>query len=518
MERKNRIEIALHRASKWILNLQCEDGGFPFSSRERTSAGAWPTSQAISALLSYDSAFLPSIDKSLEWLQRTHTDYTWGPMKRGTELMESTVWVALAFKIANDIRGDYFSTLKKIITKMEMSVNDDGGWGSWKGDASRTIITSNILTLFRQLNLSKTDLNDQAYCNAAIHFLLGRQNSDGGWGFRSEENSNVLSTAYALIALSGIASCNDMILRGIEWLVAEKRKRHRSDEQLFKQESIWREDNIQRWSYFELPVLLDALALSSKGFEVFSDLRYLLSLQEADGSWINPDEPYLAFHTYLTVYFLAKIAELIDLDQFERYCNTLDLIQNQEHDSLLLASRNKLKRLILEDALRVNEDGFVLSSGSKSKFYYDLKKVLLDPVSISLIGKIIWEKIKFYSIDSIGGPESGAIPIATAVARESYEANMPLNAFFVRKAPKAYGTRVWLEGKINRGDRVILVEDVVTSGGSLEKAIQRLQEYNCKIQRIIAIVDREEGAAERFSRMGIEFDRLFRHSEFEVML
>ncbi len=435
----------------------------------------------------------------------------------GIPQIESSVWVAIAFEKINSIENKYGAFLDKTLLNIIKSANADGGWGSWKDDRSRIIVTSLVLLLLRRINSIGTKENLETIFKTGCDFLIKSQNQDGGWGFRPYESSNGVATSYALAALAGSQEFESSVLKGLEWAESEKRKYY-SSKIFFKHESIWRETGIHRWSYFVLPLLTHAFTLNNKTFEIFKDLKYLLDIQQSDGSWIDTDEPYLTFHTYLTTYFLSDLRERLNLQQFEKYCDAIKIIQKDEFESLLSANRNKLKRIILEEALKISKEGFLLSSGKKSTYLYDLKKVLLDPTSISIIGKIIWELIKHEELNAIGGPETGAIPIATAVVRESYESNKNIQAFFVRKEPKKHGTKHWIEGNLNYGDKVIVLEDVVTTGGSLLKAISKLEEYNCKILKVFCIVDREEGAAEKFSTLGIKFESLFKHSDFKIIL
>jgi len=515
---KSGIEKALNKGASWILSLQDQDGGFPFSFHDKVSIGAWPSSQAVAALLSLDPSMISELIKSLHWLQKTHQDFVWGSMKKGSKLLESTIWVAMAFLVANEIDENYEREVFNISDQIIANANNDGGWGSWKDDKSRIVISSQILSMFRQIMSHSASDKIQNSVNSAIDFLRKVQNADGGWGFSPSEKSNEVATSYALIGLSGVEICQDMIAKGIEWLEAEQTTHDRSRSNMFKREAVWRDDGIQRWSHFPLPIKLYALALNDPSTKWYKDLRYLLDIQESNGTWVDPDEPFLAFHTYISVYFLSKIKDLISLSQFERYCQLMDQIRREERASILVANRNKVKQIIMEDGLVFSESGFTLSSGEKSNYYYDIKRVLMNPVSVSLIGKLIWEEIRYDVPDAIGGLESGAIPMSISVVKESYESGQPIRAFFVRKSPREHGTKRWLEGNVFRGDRVIILEDVVTTGGSLIKTIERLKEHGCEISRIICIVDREENGRKRIESMGIKFESLFKHHEFEELV
>lgn len=136
-----------------------------------------------------------------------------------------------------------------------------------------------------------------------------------------------------------------------------------------------------------------------------------------------------------------------------------------------------------------------LASGKKSKFYLDGKQVTLHPQGIYLVSKVIFAMIHGTQADAIGGPTLGADPIAASVALLSSQSGHPLNAFIVRKEAKSHGTQKMIEGPaLKEGDKVIMVEDVVTTGGSVLKAIQEVEKLKAKVVKVICLVDRHEGA------------------------
>lgn len=152
---------------------------------------------------------------------------------------------------------------------------------------------------------------------------------------------------------------------------------------------------------------------------------------------------------------------------------------------------------------------FKLASGRMSRYYIDCKKVTLDPKGATLIGRLIFERIKRLHPQGIGGLTLGADPIALAVAVTSYLKGQPIPAFIIRKEPKGHGSRAWIEGNLPRGAKVVVVEDVVTTGGSTIKAIERLKAYGCKILKVLALVDRQEGGRERIAASGHPLEALF---------
>lgn len=156
--------------------------------------------------------------------------------------------------------------------------------------------------------------------------------------------------------------------------------------------------------------------------------------------------------------------------------------------------RNELLKLVKEKAVRKGK--FILSSGKTSDYYLDGKQVTLDPQGLFLLGKAILSMLHGVQVDAIGGPTLGADPIAAAVALLSSQTGKPLKAFIVRKEEKKHGTQKKIEGpELSPGDRVVVVEDVITSGKSVKEAIEALEELKCRVVKIICLVDREEGAA-----------------------
>ncbi len=505
-------------AIQWIFSMKASDGAFLLTAKDPLSSGAWPTSQAICAILASEDKLIDQIRDSLLWLQNRQKDGFWGPMQKGFQFNDSTVWTLLAFNLAHAITKEYEALLTESVSKLIKNINDDGGWGSWKYDQSRIVITSLIMILFNSLHTGKEANLVVAARNRAINFLLDCQNPDGGWGFRSSYDSNPVATSYVLIALSQQESAKAQIIDGVQWLEEEKRRIFNDNYELFKHESVWRADAIQRWSYFSLPLIAYALVFNGHSYSGYKVIRKLILEQRQNGSWIDPDEQYLNFHTYTTSYFLNQILKLLDVSHFERYLNTIEIINKEEYESILLANRSKLKRIILEDAFQYSDNGFALSSGKTSHFFYDLKPVILNPLTITIIGRIIWEMIKNESVNAVGGPETGAIPIAMSVVRESLGQGGELKAFYVRKKPKPHGTKRWIEGNLNRNDKVILLEDVVTTGSSVLNAIDKLLEHGCIVKKVISIIDREQGGAGKIKSKGVDFLSIFKHSDFKGAL
>jgi orotate phosphoribosyltransferase len=179
----------------------------------------------------------------------------------------------------------------------------------------------------------------------------------------------------------------------------------------------------------------------------------------------------------------------------------------------------KLKKVIMKKAIRrrlPSQEAFRLASGDTSDFFFDCKLVTQDPEGISLVAEIIFDRIKDYRLDRIGGIQTGAIPICTAVAQLSYIKRQPIPAFWIRDKRKDHGTKKWVEGGLKRKDRVVIVEDVTTRGNSVMEAVKAVREFDCEIVELITIIDRNKGAKEKFEKMGIQFTTLFKLSDFDI--
>lgn len=182
----------------------------------------------------------------------------------------------------------------------------------------------------------------------------------------------------------------------------------------------------------------------------------------------------------------------------------------------MFSPREELKALIIEKALKFGD--FTLTSGAKSSYYIDGKQVTLDARGARLVGKVILELIEDLDVDAVGGLTLGADPIATAVAVVSDELNKPIPAFIVRKGAKAHGTMKRIEGPIAPGSRVIIVEDVVTKGGSSLEAAKAVVAEGHAVVKIICLVDRVQGGREAIENAGYDFEPVFDISELGVKL
>jgi orotate phosphoribosyltransferase len=177
-------------------------------------------------------------------------------------------------------------------------------------------------------------------------------------------------------------------------------------------------------------------------------------------------------------------------------------------------------RLIELIKLRSFQEGpeFKLASGKTSTFYFNMKPTMLDSEGAYLVASLILDQLERTDADLIGGLEMGAVPIASSVAAVAFTEGRKLSAFFVRKQAKEHGTQSLVEGLAKgesmAGKKVVVVEDVTTTGGSALKAAEALKAAGAEIVRVITIVDRLDGAAEAFAAAGIEFAPLLTLADF----
>jgi orotate phosphoribosyltransferase len=176
--------------------------------------------------------------------------------------------------------------------------------------------------------------------------------------------------------------------------------------------------------------------------------------------------------------------------------------------------KNRLIELIIEKAFKYSEEPiFRLVSGRMSNYYFNCKAVTLHPEGAYLIGNIIFDLMKDLQVKGIGGLTLGADPIAYAVAYTSYLKGKPIEAFVVRKTSKSHGTMQWIEGNIKKGDRVVIVDDVITTGKSTIEAITRAKEAGLEILKVIALIDRQEGGREAVEELGFKLDSVLTREE-----
>ncbi|MFC1986887.1 orotate phosphoribosyltransferase, partial [Chloroflexota bacterium] len=148
---------------------------------------------------------------------------------------------------------------------------------------------------------------------------------------------------------------------------------------------------------------------------------------------------------------------------------------------------------------------FTLASGKKSSYYFDAKKLTLSPEGAYWVAKTMFDELVKIGVDAVGGVPVGAYPIVAAIALLSYQEGKPIPSFIVREEAKEHGTKRKIEGHLKEGSRVAIVEDVVTTGGSVSKVIEAVEAVNCKVVQVIALVDRHEGGSDRLKKEGYDF-------------
>ena len=170
------------------------------------------------------------------------------------------------------------------------------------------------------------------------------------------------------------------------------------------------------------------------------------------------------------------------------------------------AMKEKLIEMIKEKALLTGE--FTLASGRKSSYYLDLRRLTLDSLAAALIGKLIFERYEILDYDAFGGPAVGAVPIVGAVLNHAGTHGIDLKGFFVRREVKEHGTNKQIEGPVEPGDKVVIVEDTTTTAGSLIKCCDAARYFGLDIVKVLVIIDRLEGAKENMKNAGYDYDAL----------
>ncbi|MBA3018464.1 MAG: orotate phosphoribosyltransferase [Proteobacteria bacterium] len=180
---------------------------------------------------------------------------------------------------------------------------------------------------------------------------------------------------------------------------------------------------------------------------------------------------------------------------------------------------DELKNLIKTIAFqKTDTPSFPLSSGQKSCFYFNMKKITYLPKGQVLIGKVIYDKIQELNLKpkAIGGLTMGADPISVATAFTSFLKDNPIEAFAIRKEPKEHGMRLQIEGNVDAGDSVIIVDDVVTTGKSTIQAIDIARKHGLNVLCAIILVDRcEENGHQNIESKGIKVYSIFTIHDFK---
>jgi orotate phosphoribosyltransferase len=163
--------------------------------------------------------------------------------------------------------------------------------------------------------------------------------------------------------------------------------------------------------------------------------------------------------------------------------------------------KNELIHLLCEKSFKYSDTPiFKLVSGEMSTFYVNCKPTTLHPKGMFLVGHLVFEEIKNLNLVGVGGLTFGADPIAFATAFVSELKQQPIKAFSIRKEQKDHGIIKWVEGDLKPGDRVAIMEDVVTTGGSTIKAVERAKSEGLEVIKVVTLVDRQEGGIEKIKK------------------
>ena len=186
--------------------------------------------------------------------------------------------------------------------------------------------------------------------------------------------------------------------------------------------------------------------------------------------------------------------------------------------TLPMSDHDRLVRLLATRSAR--RGNFTLASGRQSTLYIDARLTTMTPDGQQLIGRLGLQAIRDagWNCDAVGGLTLGADPIAYAICHASADSNAPVRSFTVRKEPKAHGTGKQIEGPVAAGDRVVIVEDVITTGGSAARAIEVAKREGIVPLGVLALVDREEGGREHLESLGLPVHSLVTASAIVPLL
>lgn len=177
-----------------------------------------------------------------------------------------------------------------------------------------------------------------------------------------------------------------------------------------------------------------------------------------------------------------------------------------------MTPRTRLQELFRERALQFGD--FTLASGKKSNYYVNSKKVLFHAEAITLLGELLYESTSDLNFQAIGGLEVGAIPMAAAALTAYHLHERTMEGFFVRKKAKEHGSKELVEGQVNSGDSVVVIDDVLTTGRSVVDAIEAVEALGAKVLRVVCICDRLQGAREALAKY--DFRPIFTIRDFGI--
>lgn len=173
-----------------------------------------------------------------------------------------------------------------------------------------------------------------------------------------------------------------------------------------------------------------------------------------------------------------------------------------------------LLQLFRERALKFGD--FTLASGKKAKYYLDGKQITLHSQGLRLVSEGLLKLMEGVDAQAVGGMSIGADPIVGGMLAIAGGQGRDLAGFLVRKEPKGHGTQKYIEGPVTPGMKVVIVEDVVTTGGSSILAADRAKEFGLDVVLVLAIIDRMEGGRENFAKHGLKFESLLKITDFGI--
>lgn len=187
------------------------------------------------------------------------------------------------------------------------------------------------------------------------------------------------------------------------------------------------------------------------------------------------------------------------------------------HSALATVNTDALRQFLLDLIVKFAyvEGDFTLSSGAKSSYYINCKQVTLRAEGALALGRSLFQLLP-KDTTAVAGLTLGADPMVSAVSVVSAYENYPIPALIIRKKPKGHGTRAYIEGPVlKEGAKVVVLEDVVTTGGSALTAVERLQDAGYEVSQILSLVDRKQGGGELYQSKGIKFQALFSIEEIQ---
>lgn len=224
-----------------------------------------------------------------------------------------------------------------------------------------------------------------------------------------------------------------------------------------------------------------------------------------------PQESFQHLKNFLL--YNAPSAEIAELE-IKKFLGEYDPSHKLIKVLNILHLKNEIMPFLLERAFLYSpENPFILASGKRSPYYLDCRQITLYGPTYKLIGELFWEELRYTDIEGVAGMSLGADPIVCGILSAALNEDRTLEGILIRKEAKKYGTGKQLEGRFWKGMKIAVVEDVVTTGGSLIKAIEACEKEGLNIVLVLALVDREEGGEEALKERGYHLKAFFSLSE-----